>query len=408
MDITKFLVDSFIKYTAITSQSDGSQNHLPTTNGQIVLAKQLKEDLENIGITNVILQNNAILIAKISGDVSIPPISFMAHLDTADIGVSPDVYAQVIEFNGQDIILNQKENIIFKINDYPNIKNYLNESIIFTDGTSILGADDKAGITLMIGLAYYLTQNSYIHGDIYLVFVPDEEVGLRGAYNLDLSKIPVKYSYTLDGGELGEFGYETFNGASVDIHIKGVSVHPGSAKDILVNPILIVNEIISSMDKYDTPEHSENKQGFFLVHDINGNPTEAAIKMIIRDFDLTNFNKRKQQIENIIQQIQQNHPKSVIAYDITDSYANIANTLLADRSSINLVEQAMKNLNIPINISPIRGGTDGSVLSAKGLMTPNIFTGAMNIHSIYEYLPISSFTKSFQTILEMTKLLAKK
>lgn len=407
MNMSKFLTESFIKYTAITSQSKSSETKLPTTDGQMKLAQQLKKDLQDMGISDITLQDNAILIARIEGTPSLPAISFMAHIDTVDIGASPHVHAQVLPFDGTDIVLNRQDNIIFKVSDYPEINHYKGESIIFTDGTSVLGGDDKAGVTVMMGLAHYLTQQKMTHGDIYLIFVPDEEVGLRGAYALDLDKIPVHYSYTIDGGTLGEFGYETFNGAAVSIDITGVSIHPGSAKGILVNPILVANEIISRLDKQDTPEHSEKKEGFFLVHDMMGNPSGATLDLIIRDFDLDKFNQRKTHIQEIIQEVQTLYPKAQIHYNISDSYANIANTLTEDRACIDLVEQAMKKLNITIHTTPIRGGTDGSVLSAKGRITPNIFTGAKNIHSVFEYLPISAFTKSFETILEMVKILAQ-
>ncbi|MGL4367909.1 MAG: peptidase T [Brevinemataceae bacterium] len=405
---TEFLTHSFIKYTKINTQSCTETDTLPSSPGQTILAKTLKADLECLGIKDIILETTAVLIAKIPGNTDAPSISFMSHIDTVDIGASPDVRAQVLPFKGEDIILNKEKNIVFKVSDHPDIKNYIGQDIIFTDGTSVLGADDKAGVVVMMGIARYLMTEKPMHGDIYLVFVPDEEIGLKGAYSLDLKKLPVDLSYTVDGGPIGEFGYETFNGAGVQIHIKGITAHPGAGKGIIVNPILTANDIISKMDKFDTPEHSEKKEGFFMVHDIKGNPSYAQIEMIIRDFDLKKFNARKQHIQNIIQEVKLMNPKAEITYEISDSYANIANNLSQDNTCIQIVEEAMKNLEIPILVYPIRGGTDGAVLSSKGLPTPNLFTGACNIHSIFEYLPVPSLYQSFALTVEIIKLSASK
>ena len=405
---SEFLTNSFIKYTSITSQSKSSILELPTTAGQMTLAKILKEDLISFGVTDIELQDNAILLAKIPGTVAAKPVLFMAHIDTTDIGESPDVNAHVVDFKGVDFPLNKDNTKIFKVADHPAILKYTNDNIIVTDGTSVLGADDKAGVTVMMGLAKFLSTNEVPHGDVYLLFVPDEEVGLRGAYAFDINKLPKNIlSYTIDGGPLGEFGYETFNGAGVTIDIKGVSIHPGSAKGILVNPILVANDIISLLDPLDTPEHSEGKEGFILVCDISGNASDAKIDMIIRDFDKEKFEARKVFLQKIVTQIQQKHPRASIALEISESYANIANNLKEDRTCITIVEEAMNNINVPILVEPIRGGTDGAVFSSKGLPTPNLFTGAHDIHSVYEYLPVSSFTKSLELAIAIVKLTPK-
>ena len=405
---SEFLTNSFIKYTSITTQSKSSILELPTTSGQMTLAKMLKEELTSFGITDVELQDNAILLAKISGTVDAKPVLFMAHIDTVDIGESPDVNAHVVAFKGVDFPLNKDNTKMFKVADHPEIMKYKNDNIIVTDGTSVLGADDKAGVTVMMGLAKYLSSSNDPHGDVYLLFVPDEEVGLRGAYAFDINKLPKNIlSYTIDGGPLGEFGYETFNGAGVTIDIKGVSIHPGSAKGILVNPILVANDILSLLDPLDTPEHSEGKEGFILVCDISGNASDAKIDMIIRDFDKERFEARKVFLQKIVTQIKQKHPRASIELEISDSYANIANNLKEDRTCITIVEEAMKNINVPILVEPIRGGTDGAVFSSKGLPTPNLFTGAHDIHSVYEYLPVASFAKSLELTIEIVKLAPK-
>ena len=405
---SEFLTNSFIKYTSITTQSKSSILELPTTSGQMTLAKMLKEELISFGITDINLQDNATVLAKISGTVDAKPVLFMAHIDTVDIGESPDVNAHVVAFKGVDFPLNKDNTKMFKVADHPEIMKYKNDNIIVTDGTSVLGADDKAGVTVMMGLAKYLSSSNDPHGDVYLLFVPDEEVGLRGAYAFDINKLPKNIlSYTIDGGPLGEFGYETFNGAGITIDIKGVSIHPGSAKGILVNPILVANDILSLLDPLDTPEHSEGKEGFILVCDISGNASDAQIKMIIRDFDKERFEARKVFLQKIVTQIKQKHPRASIELEISDSYANIANNLKEDRTCITIVEEAMKNINVPILVEPIRGGTDGAVFSSKGLPTPNLFTGAHDIHSVYEYLPVASFTKSLELSIEIVKLAPK-
>ncbi|MGL4562962.1 MAG: peptidase T [Brevinema sp.] len=407
--ISEFLVNSFIKYTSISSQSDDRINSLPSSPGQMKLAKILKQDLENFGIHDISLDEHAILIAKITATLpNAPAISFMSHLDTVDIGVEPDIHAQILPFTGEDLILNNEKNIIFKTVDYPDIQAYKGEKIIFSDGTSVLGADDKAGVTAMMGLAKHLTSEKIEHGDVYLVFVPDEEIGLRGAYTLDLNKIPVNYSYTVDGGRIGELSYETFNAAGVIIKIQGVSIHPGSAKDILVNPILVAMDLIGQFDRLDTPEHSEGKEGFFWIHDMIANPSEANIKIIIRDFDLPKFEERKQKVVSIIEQTQKRHPRAMITFDMEDSYANIANNLSDDRSCVDLAISAYEKSHVTVIDCPIRGGTDGAVLSSKGLITPNIFTGGHNCHSIFEYLPVNSLVKSFEVLTKIVELAAKK
>ncbi len=398
-----FLTEYFLKYTSVTSQSDASVSTLPTTKGQKELLDIIKADLESFGVKDLSFQDDAILIAKIPKTADKTPISFMAHVDTTDIGVSPDVKAHVVDFTGEDFHLSPE--VVFKVSEHPAVTNYKNDKIIVTDGTSVLGADDKAGVTVMVGLAKYVMENDFEHGDIYLLFVPDEEVGLRGAYAFDIDRLPKDVlSYTIDGGPLGEFGYENFNGAKVAINIKGVSIHPGQAKGILVNPILVANDIIAKLDRMDTPEHSEGKEGFILVTNISGNASESEIKMIIRDFDLQRFENRKVFLNQVIADVQKQHPRAEIAMDISPSYANIANNLTSDSACISLVKKAMDNLNIPMKVKPIRGGTDGAVFSVKGIPTPNIFTGAHEIHSTYEYLPVTPFAKSLELVVEMTKI----
>lgn len=401
-----FLKDAFIRYTGITSQSDRHQTYLPTTEGQMELAILLKNELHSLGVTDTELQENAILIAKIPGNTTIPAVSFMSHLDTVDIGASPDVHAQLIKFTGEDFYLDKDKKVLFRVEDYPHIKNYLGDDIFVTDGTSVLGADDKAGVTVMMGIARHLTQNNVEHGDVYLVFVPDEEIGLRGAKALDIAKVPVEFSYTIDGSFIGNFNYETFNAAEAIITIEGVSIHPGRAKNVLLNPLLVAQDLVAQFDILDTPENSENHEGFFYFIEMKANPSGAVLDLLVRDFDLKKFEERKDFVKKVIADIQKKYPRAKISLKMEDVYANISNFLSQNRKPISIVEKAMENLGIPMVSGPLRGGTDGSVLSAKGRMTPNIFTGSHNVHSIYEYLPLTSLEKSLEHALEIIKLIA--
>ncbi len=402
----EYLKEAFIRYTKVESQSDRHKNTLPTTEGQRELAVLLKNELHEMGITDLELQDDAILIAKIPGNSDAPAVSFMSHLDTVDIGASPDVKAHVINFTGEDFYLDADKTILFKVDDYPTIKEYIGDEIIVTDGTSVLGSDDKAGVTVQMGIARYLTTNDVKHGDVYLLFVPDEEIGLNGAKAFDISKVPVEFSYTIDGsGVVGMINYETFNAASVVIKIEGVSIHPGTAKDILVNPILVAQDLISRFDVIDTPEHTSNYEGYFYFIEMKANPMEAILDLNVRDFDLKKFEERKQFVRDVVIEVQEKYPKAKITCTIEEDYANIGNYLGEDSRPIDLVKKSITNLGFTYQTSPLRGGTDGSALSVKGRMTPNLFTGGHNVHSIFEYQPLSTLEASLNNTLEMIKLL---
>ncbi len=403
-----YLRDAFLRYTKISSQSVRHGEGLPTSEGQQQMVMHLKNELHDMGVTDADLHSNGILIAKIQGNTDAPAISFMSHVDTVDIGASPDVHAHIVEFTGDDFYLDKEQKIQFKVDDYPSIKAHKGDEIFVTDGSSVLGSDDKAGVAVMMGLARYLTTNNVKHGDVYLAFVPDEEIGLKGAKALDIRELPVKFSYTIDCSDgVGSFSYETFNAAEANITIKGVSIHPGRAYHILVNPVLVANDIIESFSDKDTPEYTKGYEGYYYFYSIEANPMEAKLNLNIRDFDLKKFEKRKEHVLDIIAKIQKKHPKAEITVDMYDVYANIANYLSQDKKPIELVEKSLANLGIEIQRAPLRGGTDGSVLSAKGLMTPNIFTGGYNVHSIFEYLPLAALEKSLDNTIEMVRILGE-
>lgn len=408
MNITEQLVDRFLRYVSIPSQSKAGSAIVPSTPGQTELAKQLKQELIALNMQDVYLDEHSIVTAKLAGNTPhASKIGFVAHLDTVDVALSDKINPQRVTFTGEDILLNNEKDIWFKVAEHPELKKYLNEELIVTDGTSVLGADNKAAIAVVMTMLDQLQQQNCPHGDIYVAFVPDEEVGLNGAKKLDLQRFKPDFAYTIDCCELGEIVYETFNAGAVTIEIEGVSAHPMSAKNVLINPIRIANDIINCFDSCETPEHTEGKEGYFWFNDIIGNQSTTTLKMSIRDFDLTHYEARKTYIQEVISFISRKYPRAKIACQITDTYSNIANYLGDDRRCIDLIYQSFELLGIKPNTIAMRGGTDGSALSARGLTTPNYFTGAHNFHSCFEFLPLSSFLKSFEVTMKIIELATK-
>ena len=408
-DIKKFQIDSFFKYSSIPSQSNASVKTLPSSEGQMKLAKVLAEDLKALGLINVVVNDNSIVTALLPKNKdNIHSIGFVAHLDTVDIGLTGDVHAQILKFEGNDLCLNKEKNIMFKVSEHPEIKNYINNDIIFSDGTSVLGADNKAAISTIMSALKYITDNNIEHGDIYIAFVPDEEIGLLGSKQLDLNVFKPDFAYTIDSCEIGEIVYETFNAGSAAIDIEGVTAHPMSAKGVLVNPILIAIDIANEFDRKQTPECTEKKEGYILVQGISGNQRNASLKLNIRDHNKKLYEEKKAKIREAVEKHQKLEPRAKIELNIEDVYGNIADSVKEDKFPIDVIYEAMKNLNIEAKTLSMRGGTDGSALSVKGLLTPNYFTGAHNFHSIYEFLPIPSFHKSLETTLEIIRIISSK
>lgn len=408
MNITEQLVNRFLRYVSIPSQSALGCAHVPSTPGQTELAKVLKQELIELNLQEAHLDEHSIVTAKLAGNnPNAPKIGFVAHLDTVDVALSDKINPQRVKFTGQDILLNKQKDIWFKVSEHPELNKYLNEELIVTDGTSVLGADNKAAIAVVMTMLDQLQQQKYTHGDIYVAFVPDEEVGLNGAKKLDLNRFKPDFAYTIDCCKLGEVVYETFNAGSAIIEIAGVSAHPMSAKNVLINPIRVANDIINCFDSFETPEHTEGKEGYFWFNDIVGNQSTTTLKMNIRDFDLVKYEARKKYIQEVVDFISRKYPRAKIECKITDTYSNIANYLGNDRRSIDLIYQSFEQLNIQPNTIAMRGGTDGSALSARGLTTPNYFTGAHNFHSCFEFLPLSSFHKSFEVTMKIIELAAK-
>lgn len=409
------LADRFFRYAAIESQSKAASASVPSTPGQMELAKLLKGDLQELGLCDVKVTDQAIVTAKLPsnlpvGHSAVPAIGFLAHLDTVDISISPVVKPRLVaNYDGKDILLNKAQDIWLRVSEHNELLKYIGQDIIVTDGTSVLGADNKAAIaSIMVALEMYKANSALQHGDIYVAYVPDEEIGLRGSKAIDLADFPVAFAYTIDSCELGEVVYETFNAGSAVIRIKGITAHPMSAKGVLVNPILIANDIVNHFDRKDTPEHTDGKQGYFWVQRISGSQSSAEVGINIRDFDKTMYEARKTYIADLVKLISARHPRAQISYEISDTYGNIADALTEEnKTCIDYIYKAMDNLGITPKTIAMRGGTDGSALSVRGIPTPNFFTGAHNFHSNCEFLPTGSFEKSCQMVLEIAKLICE-
>lgn len=405
----QFQIDSFLKYAAIPSQSAAGTNQLPSTPGQLDLAKVLAADLVALGAQKVVCNDNSVVTAFIPATkAGVSSIGFVAHLDTVNVGLSDVVKPQILKYEGQDLVLNQAENIVFKTAEHPEAAPYVGQEIIFSDGTSVLGADNKAAIATVMSMAKSVLENPVDHGDIHIAFVPDEEIGLCGAKALDMSVFCPDFAYTIDCCAQGEVVYETFNAGSGFIDIEGVTAHPMSAKGVLVNPILIAIDIANSFNRMETPENTDGTDGYIWVQGISGDQRSASLILNIRDHNKAKYEEKKALIQATVEQAIAAHPRAKITCRLEDVYANIADSIGEDRFPIDAIYQAMENLDITPNTIAMRGGTDGSALSKNGLLTPNYFTGALNFHSMYEFLPLPSFYKSFEMTMELIRIIAAK
>jgi len=407
MSIREQLIERFFRYLAIESQSDAQSMLLPSTPGQQQLAALLASELRALGLDEVVIDDHATVTALKRGSApGAPRIGFIAHLDTVDTGLSAAIHPQILRFEGEDLCLNRKEDIWLRVDDHPEIDPWVETDIIVSDGTSVLGADNKAAIAVIMTLLAELGPAA-AHGDILVAFVPDEEIGLRGAKALDLARFDCDFAYTIDCCELGEVVIENFNAATADIVLTGVSAHPMSAKDVMVNPLLMAHDFISRFDRAETPEHTEGREGYIWFHDIVANASEARLRAMIRDFDKDSFEQRKQRIHEVAALIASRYPKGRVTCEISDTYANIHDSLGDDRRSVDLLFAALDALRIEPKLIPMRGGTDGAALSARGLPTPNFFTGAYNFHSRFEFLPVPAFEKSYEVARMICTLAAQ-
>lgn len=401
------LTQRFFRYLAITSQSDATATTLPTTAGQHDMARELAQELKNLGLEEIVIDEHATVTAVKKGNVpGAPRIGFITHIDTVDVGLSADIHPQILTFTGEDLCLNPEKDIWLRVNEHPEILAYPGEEIIFSDGTSVLGADNKSAVTVVMTLLENLTAADR-HGDIVVAFVPDEEVGLRGAKALDLKRFDVDFAWTIDCCELGEIVYENFNAAAAEIRFTGVTAHPMSSKGVLVNPLLMATDFISHFDRLQTPEHTAGREGYVWFNGMQAVQSYAVLNASIRDFDLASFEQRKQQIADVAEKIAAQYPTAKVEFSISDTYSNISNAIGEDRRAVDLMFEAMTSLGITPKPTPMRGGTDGAALSAKGLLTPNFFTGAHNFHSKFEFLPLRAFEASYKVAHQLCLLAAR-
>lgn len=415
MDLKQKLQERFMRYAAVTSQSKEGTGVVPSTPGQRELAELLKEDLAALGLVDLEISEYSVLTGRLPANLpagyhDVPKVGWVAHLDTVDVCLAPEVHPQVIKnYQGGDICLNAEKSIYLRTEEHPEIERYIGDDIIVTDGTSVLGADNKAAISnIMVALETLVNDKNIYHGEIYVAFVPDEEIGLMGSKMMDFTKFPVDFAYTIDCCELGEVVYQTFNAGSADVYIKGVTAHPMSSKGVLVNPALVAVDLVNSFDRMQTPEHTEGVEGFIWVNGINANVSEAKVSLKIRDHNKVLYEARKKQIADAVEFLKLRHPKAVIELKISDTYSNIEDAVREDnKKCIDFIYQAMDELGITPKTIAMRGGTDGSFISGKGILTPNYFTGAHNFHSNCEFMPMSAVEKSCLMTLKLIELITK-
>lgn len=400
------LINRFIKYAKVYTTSDEDSTTTPSTQRQKNLAKILVEDLKEIGIDNAYMDDNSYVYGFVPAntDKICNTIGFIAHMDTAPAANGENVKPQIHKnYNGEDIILNKEKNIVLSIKEFPYLKEQIGKTLITTDGTTLLGADDKAGIAEIIEAIKYIIENKEIeHGPIAIGFTPDEEVG-RGADLFDVKKFNANFAYTIDGGHVGELEYENFNAAGAIVNITGKSVHPGSAKDILINATTIGMEFHSLLPEDEVPEKTEGYDGFYMITDFKGGIESATLKYIIRDFAIENLQKRKDLLKNISERINEKYKSQLVKVDVHDEYYNMKKVIEPVMYVIELAKKSMLEAGVTPKIVPIRGGTDGAKLSYMGLPTPNIFTGGANFHGIYEYISGEDMVKAKETIINIIK-----
>lgn len=405
------LLERFIRYVKIDTQSDPASSSTPSTDKQWDLARTLFNELKEIGMEEVHIDKNAYVTASLPSNVSheVPVIGFISHFDTSPDFSGTDVKPQIIEnYDGKDIILNKEKNIVLSPDYFEDLLQYKGQTLITTDGTTLLGADDKAGIAEIMSAMEYLIQHPEIpHGKIRICFTPDEEIG-RGAHKFDVKGFGAEWAYTMDGSQVGELEYENFNAAQAIVTVKGKSVHPGYAKNKMVNSMYIAQDFINSLPRLETPEHTEGRQGFFHLSSIQGEVEQTVLEYIIRDHDKEQFEARKRMMKDLAQDICDQYEEDCVEVVVRDQYFNMREKIAPVMHIVDLAEEAMIDLGIKPIIKPIRGGTDGSQLSFMGLPCPNIFAGGHNFHGKYEYVPLESMVKASNVIVRIAQLTAQK
>jgi tripeptide aminopeptidase len=403
--------DRFLKYVSFVTESDSTSQTTPSTEKQWEIANYLTEELKRIGLQDVSLDKHAYIMATLPSNVEhkVPVIGFISHFDTSPDYTATNVKPQIHEnYDGEDIVLNKEENIVLSPSYFDDLLLYKGQTLITTDGTTLLGADDKAGIAEIVTAMEYLIQHPEIkHGEVRIGFTPDEEIGL-GAHKFDVDKFNAEWAYTMDGSQVGELEYENFNAAGAVVTVHGKIVHPGYAKGKMVNSMLIANEFISALPPHEIPQETEGYEGFFHLCDMRGSVEKTTLEYIIRDHDMTLFEQRKKQMLSAAKGINEKLGMDAIEITIKDQYFNMREKVEPVMHIVDVAEQAMKDLDIKPLIKAIRGGTDGSQLSYKGLPCPNIFAGGHNFHGRYEYVPVESMIKATQVIVKIAELTALK
>lgn len=403
------LVDRFLHYVSFDTQSDELTNMTPSTPGQMIFAKALEKELRRLGLSEITLDENGYLMATLPAntDKELPTVGFIAHLDTSPDMSGRNVSPRIVKnYDGGEIVLSVEENVVLRPDEFPEMLHYVGQDLIVTDGTTLLGADDKAGIAEIITAMEYLLAHPEIkHGKIRIAFNPDEEIGL-GAHKFDVKAFGADWAYTMDGGEIGELEYENFNAAVAHVTFKGRNVHPGYAKHKMINSIRIANQFAIMLPRWETPEHTEGYEGFYHLVSFEGSVEKSVLTYIIRDHDRDRFERRKKELEHLTRKINNEFP-GCAEIEIKDQYYNMREKVEPVMHIIDLVSLAMKNVGIVPKVKPIRGGTDGAQLSFKGLPCPNIFAGGLNFHGRYEFVPIKSMEKASALIVEIARLVAE-
>ena len=402
MDVT----ERFLKYVKYDTQSDEETGLWPSTPGQMEFAKVLRRELEELGLSDITLDENGYLMATLPATTSreVPTVGFIAHLDTSPDMSGKHVRPRIVEkYDGSDIVLDAEKNIVMTTGQFPELLDHVGEDLIVTDGNTLLGADDKAGIAEIISAVAYLKEHTEIeHGDIRIAFNPDEEIG-QGAHKFDVERFGAEFAYTMDGGEVGELEYENFNAAVAKVTFRGRNVHPGYAKHKMINSIRIANQFILMLPRWETPEHTEGYEGFYHLVGIEGDVEQTTLTYIIRDHDRDRFERRKKELEHLVRKTNSEFPDCAVI-DIKDQYYNMREKIEPVMYVVDTAIKAMELAGVTPKVQPIRGGTDGAQLSFKGLPCPNIFAGGLNFHGRFEFIPVQSMKKAEAVIIEIARL----
>lgn len=405
------LVERFLKYVSFDTQSNEETNVTPSTEGQMVFARYLKEELEELGLEEISLDENGYLFATLPAntDKEVPVVGFIAHMDTSPDMSGKNVSPRIVaNYDGGDILLNSAENIVLSTERFPELLDHKGEDLIVTDGTTLLGADDKAGIAEIVSAIVYLKEHPEIkHGKIRIGFNPDEEIGL-GAHKFDVEKFGCDWAYTMDGGEVGELEFENFNAASAKVVFKGRNVHPGYAKNKMINSIRVANQFMSMLPAEETPEHTEGYEGFYHLVGISGEVEQTTVSYIIRDHDRARFEERKKNMEALVGKINAEYGEGIAVLELHDQYYNMREKIEPVMHVIDIASKAMQEAGVKPAVKAIRGGTDGAQLSFKGLPCPNIFAGGLNFHGRFEFVPIQSMEKAMKVVVKIAQLVAER